>query len=82
MEVCLAAASQICQEGEGTSVTSTVLQQYIARHCTCTRYIFQFVLFHRTDVQCGYVSTTIFIRVLMHIVRPIPPGTLRYAQLI
>jgi hypothetical protein len=37
-EVCLAAASQICQEGEGTSVTSTALQQYIIGHCTSTRY--------------------------------------------
>jgi hypothetical protein len=32
------------------SVTSTVLQQYIVGHCTCTRYGFQFVLFHRMDV--------------------------------
>jgi hypothetical protein len=30
----------------------------------------------------GYVAIAIFIRVLMHIVRPIPPGTYRYAQLI
>jgi hypothetical protein len=32
-------------------VTSTFLQQYIARHCTGTRYEFQFVLLHRTDVH-------------------------------
>jgi hypothetical protein len=35
-------------------VTSTVLQQYIARHCTSTRYGYQIVLFHRTDV-CSWV---------------------------
>jgi hypothetical protein len=30
-------ASLICQKGKGTSVTSTILQQYIARQCTCAR---------------------------------------------
>jgi hypothetical protein len=43
---------------------------------------FQFVLFHRTDVQRGYVTTTTFTRVLMDIVRPLPPGTYMYTQLI
>jgi hypothetical protein len=31
-------AALICQEGEGTSVTSAILQQYIEGHFTCTRY--------------------------------------------
>jgi hypothetical protein len=30
----------------------------------------------------GYVATAIFIRVMMHTVRPIPPGTYKYAKLI
>jgi hypothetical protein len=40
-------------------VTSAILQQYIARHGTCTRYYFQSVLFHRKDVHRGYVATAI-----------------------
>jgi hypothetical protein len=40
-------------------VTSIVMQQYIARHCTCTRYKFRFVLFHRKDVQREYVANVI-----------------------
>jgi hypothetical protein len=39
-------------------VTSTIMQQCIAWHCTCTRE-FQFVLFHRKDVHRGNVASSI-----------------------
>jgi hypothetical protein len=68
--------------GYDTLVTSTVLQHYIARHCAGTRYKLQFVLFHRTDVQRGYVATAILARLQMRTVRPISPGTYMYTHLI
>jgi hypothetical protein len=37
---------------------ASTCDKYIALHCTCTRYLIQFVLFHRKDVvHRGYVAT-------------------------
>jgi hypothetical protein len=60
-------------------VTSTVQQQYIAGHCTCTRYGFQFVLFHKTDVQTWVRRYCNIYKGADATVRPVPPGTYRYA---
>jgi hypothetical protein len=49
----------------GRIVTSTVLQQYIAGYCTSTRYGFQSVLFHRTDVYSWVRRYCNIVRVLM-----------------
>jgi hypothetical protein len=46
-------------------VTSTVLQQYIARHCIGTRYGYQFVLFHMMDVYSWVRRYCSIVMVLM-----------------
>jgi hypothetical protein len=48
-----------------TNVTSTVQQLYIVGHCTGTRYGFQFVLFHRTDVYSWVRRYDNIVMVLM-----------------